>query len=223
MKLVAMKYGTTHITEKMAFQDGNEAKKMPIALLFFLIETSKKKILVDVGCDTMPGFELIQFKKPVEILEDYGVNRNEITDIVITHAHHDHIDSIRYYPNANVYLHKNELRWAEKYLKDCVNVCVLDEDKEIADGVEFKFVGGHSAGSGIVLVDDCEKTYVLCGDECYTKENLLAKKPTGCSCNLEKSKWFLEEYSKECYVPILFHDPDLVDELGTKTITEGCK
>lgn len=85
----------------MAFKDGNEKIKLPIALLFFLIEYQDKKILIDVGCDKM-----------------------------------------------------------------------------LFDNVEIKHIGGHSPGSCIVLIRMNEKNYVLCGDECYTVQNLLQKKPT---------------------------------------------
>ncbi|MBQ2743357.1 MAG: MBL fold metallo-hydrolase [Oscillospiraceae bacterium] len=220
MKLIALKYGTTEITEAMAFQNGNKKKKMPIALLFFLIEADEKKILVDVGCDTMPGFELSEFQKPVEVLEAYGVSRTEITDIIITHAHHDHIDALRYYPQATVYLHRDELKNAEKYLSEHNKICAIDEDKEIIDNVKFKYVGGHSAGSGIVLIKKDGKKYVLCGDECYTIDNLIHKKPTGCSCCLAKSKSFVSEYGKECYIPIVFHDFCLVPDIGYRTLIE---
>ena len=57
MRLIAFNYGTTEITGNMAFQAGDKSVKIPIALLFFLIEDGDRKILVDVGCDTMPGFE----------------------------------------------------------------------------------------------------------------------------------------------------------------------
>ena len=77
MRLIAFKYGATEITEQMAFQGGSENIKLPIALLFFLIEYENKKILIDVGCDTMPGFELIEFENPVKVLETYGVKRSE--------------------------------------------------------------------------------------------------------------------------------------------------
>ena len=70
MKLTAFQYGKTDLTMRAVFQDGNPNEKMPISLLFFLIETDGRKILVDVGCDTMPGFELFEFKKPVEVMEN---------------------------------------------------------------------------------------------------------------------------------------------------------
>lgn len=220
MKLTAFKYGVTSITGNMAFQNGDVNAKIPIALLFFLIESDEKKILVDVGCDTMPGFELIEFKKPVEVLETYGIKRNEITDVIITHAHHDHIDAVKYYPDASIYIHKNELDEAKQYLTACQHVCLMEGDKVISENIEFKHVGGHSAGSGVVLINTNEKMIVLCGDECYTKENLSSKKPTGCSCRLDKSEWFVREFSKPEYRPILFHDPDLLTCIGFKTLYE---
>ena len=64
MRIIAFKYGTTEITERMAFVEGNENVKLPIALLFFLIEYNNKKILIDVGCNTMPGYELFEFEFP---------------------------------------------------------------------------------------------------------------------------------------------------------------
>lgn len=220
MKLTVLKYGVTELPESMVFQNGDKNIKIPISLLFFLIESQGKKILVDVGCDTMPGFELFEFQKPVEVLEDYGISRNEITDIIITHSHHDHIDALRYYPKATVYLHRNELKGAEKYLSDYSQLYVIDRDKVILDNVVFKYIGGHAPGSGIVLIRAGKKDYVLCGDECYTMDNLLRKKPTGCSYRLEKSKYFVEEYGKASYVPILFHDPNLVSNIGYKTLIE---
>ena len=44
MRLIAFKYGATEITERMAFQDGSEDVKLPVSLLFFLIEHKNKKI-----------------------------------------------------------------------------------------------------------------------------------------------------------------------------------
>ena len=220
MKLTIFKYGMTEITEKMAFQNGDEKVKIPVALLFFLIESQQKKILIDVGCDTMPGFELFEFQKPVKVLETYGINRNEITDVIITHSHHDHIDALRHYPQASVYLHKNELKNAQKYLPDYNKLCVIEENKAIIDNVEFKYIGGHTAGSSIVLIKTDKSIYALCGDECYTKENLIYKKPTGSSFCLENSKFFVEEYGKDNYIPILFHDPDLISDIGYHTIID---
>lgn len=220
MRLIAFKYGTTEITEKMAFQGGSKEVKLPIALLFFLIESEDKKILIDVGCDTMPGFELFEFEMPVKVLEAYGVKRTEITDVILTHSHHDHIDSVYNYPQANIHLQEKALESAQKYLQNSKQILVFGDSEKILNNVEIKHIGGHSPGSSIVLVDFSEYTYVFCGDECYTKENLLKSEPTGSSVCLEKSKCFVEEYRKEKYIPVLFHDPDILSEIGFKVLHE---
>ena len=193
MKLVVFNYGKTEITGNMAFQAGDENVKIPISLLFFLIEDGDKKILVDVGCETMPGFPLFKFEKPVDVLESYGVDRKEITDVIITHAHHDHIDALYNYPQAVVHIHRDELEPAQKYLYNSKKISIFGEEEKILDNVEIRHIGGHSEGSSIVLLYCDECTYVLCGDECYTKENLGENKPTGCSINLQKSIEFVKE------------------------------
>ena len=91
LKIVALKFGKTEINEGMAFVGGSREKKLPISLLFFLIEQDGKKILVDTGCDTMPGFPLFEHTSPVNILREYGLTPNDITDVILTHSHGDHI------------------------------------------------------------------------------------------------------------------------------------
>ena len=220
MRLTAFRYGTTEITERMAFQDGREDEKIPVSLMFFLIEEGKRKILVDVGCDTMPGFELFEFEKPVNVLEKCGVMSEEITDVVITHSHHDHIAALYNYPKAAVYINEKELPQAEKYLPDKSKAVLFRKSKKLLSNVGILCVGGHSEGSSVVLIERKGSIYVLCGDECYTSENLAERKPTGSSCSLDKCKAFVEEYSKEKYTPILFHDPCVVEKIGFRVIFE---
>ena len=221
MKLTAFNYGVTEITGKMAFPDGDENIKLPIGLLFFLIEDKDKKILVDTGCDTMPGFKLYEFESPVKVLESYGVDRGDITDVIVTHSHHDHIDALRHYPQAVVHIHRDAFETAGRYLTGSDKVSVFDNSLILADGIEIRYIGGHSKGSSIVLISGIEKTFVLCGDECYTKENLTECIPTGSSACPPKSKLFVEEYRKGKYETVLFHDIDIVKGIGYKVLFES--
>ena len=68
MKLTAFQYGKTEISQRMAFQNGDMQTAIPISLIFFLLEQGERKMLIDVGCDTMPGFLLYEFEKPVNLL-----------------------------------------------------------------------------------------------------------------------------------------------------------
>ena len=218
MKLIAFQYGKTEINEAMAFAGGNEEIKIPISLLFFLIESGNRKILVDTGCDTMPGFPLYEFCSPVKILEEYGVNRDEITDIILTHAHHDHTDGTHYYKNANVYIQSQEAKMADNYIPNKDKLHIFENEVCVGTNITARCIGGHSVGSCVVEIKTDKTVYALCGDECYLPKNIEQKIPTASSYDKQKSKKFIEEYSKAKYTPILFHDKDVVGRIGYKKI-----
>jgi len=77
---------------------------LPITFTIYLIQTENKNILVDIGCDDGAGFEMSIFKKPVDVLKESGLSPNDITDVIITHSHHDHIEAIKYYGNAIIHI-----------------------------------------------------------------------------------------------------------------------
>jgi glyoxylase-like metal-dependent hydrolase (beta-lactamase superfamily II) len=192
-------------------------------LIVYLIEADERVILVDAGCDTMPGFTLKHFASPVEILRRAGYEPKDVTDLILTHAHHDHAEAAKYYPQARIYVHESERHTAEPYLGKLPHVHTFQKGIHIADGVEFCHVGGHSPGSSIVLIRAKGDTLVLCGDECYTHDNLTLGIPTASSFCPERSRAFVEEYRKSGYRPVIFHDPSLVGKIGASVLLEHGK
>ncbi len=203
MKIVALKYGESVFGENYIFKGGNKDKCLPISFTIYLIQTESKNILVDVGCDDGAGFEMSVFKKPVDVLKEYGLSPEDITDVIITHSHHDHIEAIRYYGNAIIHIQRNEYVAAKKYIPTGFDVHLIDDEFSLAENVIIRKIGGHSIGSCIVLADN----YVLCGDECYYEKCLTDKLCTGSSYYEVASQKFIEEFSKNKYIPLLSHDP----------------
>ena len=209
-RLVALKYGETYIDEGMAYRGGDRTKKLPISLIIYLIETDSRKILVDAGCDTMPGFELINFCSPTEVLGRLGIGADEITDLILTHAHHDHAEATHHYKNATVHIESGEIGAARGFIPEEMALEVFSERKTVDGCVEIIKIGGHSKGSCIVEFDYKGKKYVICGDECYVRRCLDEKIPTGASLSREKSLAFVEKYGNEQYVTLLCHDYEIL-------------
>ena len=203
MKIVALKYGESVFGENYIFKGGNKDRHLPISFTTYLIQTEGRNILVDAGCDDGAGFEMSVFKKPVDILKEYGLSPNDVTDVIITHSHHDHVEAIGYYGNSTIHIQRDEYEAAKRYIPTDFNVHLIDDEYSLTDNVTVRKIGGHTAGSCIVLADN----YVLCGDECYYKKCLTDKICTGSSHNNEASQKFIEEFSKDKYIPLLFHDP----------------
>ena len=201
-------YGRTTIPESWMFAGGDENKKIPIILSVFLIETGDMKILVDAGCNTMPGFELTDFVPPRMALQAAGVMPEEITHLLLTHSHHDHADAAGDFPNAKIYVQQEEYAGAKKYLRSEAQVMTFDADCSVTEGVRIVKIGGHTAGSCVVECNWQGERYVLCGDECYGLHNLQKRVPTATSVCPENSQSFIEIYTTGDYHCLLCHQKE---------------
>lgn len=210
MKITVLKYGESIFEENNIFRGGRPDVKLPISFVFYLIETENKKILVDVGCDDGAGFEMSIFCKPVRVLAEYGLKASDITDVVITHAHHDHIAAIKTYTNAVVHIQSQEYEVAKDYIPTTFKVHIFDDEFLLCNNVIVRKIGGHSFGSSIVICRSKEKNYIFCGDECYVKACFERQIPSGASYRPAMSELFIKEYSGTNHVPLLFHDPDIL-------------
>lgn len=204
IEIIPVEYGNSVLSESMIFQNGNENKFRPIVFMIYLIKTGEKLILADAGCETMPGFDMHNFIGPVKALENIGISADDITDVIITHAHHDHIECVKYFKNSVIYIQKDEYESGKEYFGGNMNITLFDDEIQICENVKAIKIGGHSKGSCIVEINTESGKYIIAGDECYLRECLDKKIPTGTSCCIEKSREFIEKYGK--YNVLLCHD-----------------
>lgn len=204
--IIPIDYGKSVLPESWVFENGAENKLRPIVFRVYLIKTENRLILADAGCETMPGFVMTDFIGPVKALRNIGVKADEITDLMITHAHHDHIECAKYFKNAVIYIQKDEYEAGKGYLPENLNILTFDEEMQICDGIKAVKIGGHSKGSSIVEITDSGKKYIIAGDECYKGDCLTKQIPTGSSYNPEKSRDFVKKYGNGEYTVLLCHD-----------------
>lgn len=203
-EVIPIDYGKSVLAESMVFQNGAEDKFLPIIFRIYLIKTENKYILVDAGCRTMPGFVMEDFIGPVAALEKIGITTDMITDVIITHSHHDHIECADDFKNAKIFIQKDEYESGKNYLENNTEISLFDDEAEICDGVKSVKIGGHAKGSCVVEIAD-QKT-VIVGDECYKRACFEKKIPTGASYCIENSKNFLKKYGDGSYKILLCHD-----------------
>lgn len=205
-EIIPINYGKSVLPENMIFQNGAEDKVRPIVFMVYLIKTENRLILADAGCETMPGFVMTDFIGPVKALNNIGISPEEITDLIITHAHHDHIECAKYFKKAVIYIQKDEYEAGKGYLSENLNIRTFDEEMLICDGIKAVKIGGHSKGSSIVEITDSDNKYIIAGDECYVRECLTKQIPTGVAYDLQKSLAFIQKYGRGEYTVLLCHD-----------------
>ncbi|MBQ9760558.1 MAG: MBL fold metallo-hydrolase [Clostridia bacterium] len=206
MEIIPVKFADSFLREDMVMEGGSRDKEHPIRFFVYLIRTEDRMILVDAGCETMPGFDMRNFITPVKALEAIGVGAEVIDDLIITHAHHDHIECVKDFPNATVHIQKDELERGRKYIPQGFAINAFEESFSLCKGVEIKQIGGHSRGSCIVQVEDGERTVIIAGDECYKRFCLEGGIAVGSSYDLEKSRRFVKTYRDPKYTVLLMHD-----------------
>ncbi|OXB07743.1 MBL fold metallo-hydrolase [Flavobacterium pectinovorum] len=124
----------------------------------FLIVLKEQRILVDTGCGTFMGSGAGNL---VTNLKAVGLGPEDITAVLITHAHADHVGGLinasneRVFPNATVYLNKAEkdywLSAVNKKNADASNQPIFDQvEKALTPYIAVNKIKTFSAGSVII-------------------------------------------------------------------------
>ena len=206
MKIAVFKYGEALYSEKRIFADVQTDTMIPMAFCFYLIQTEDRNILVDVGCKGAERYHMYAYQDPEVLLAQYGLQPADITDVIITHAHFDHISQVQLYPQAVVHIQKGEAERGKEYLEGLQNVNLFDNGYVVAPDIRVVRYGGHTKDSCIVFAGK----YLLCGDECYFQRNLDDMVRVGNSASPERSQAFVNTYRESEFVPLLYHDASIL-------------
>jgi glyoxylase-like metal-dependent hydrolase (beta-lactamase superfamily II) len=172
--------------------------KVDIAMVVWLIRGGDHTILFDSGFhrDTfLKEFAMKDYLRPDEAVKTAGVNPDQVTDIVISHAHWDHMGGIDLFPKAQVWIQKDEYRY---YTMDAWQASgdhggidpddvkqlvqlntegrlhLIDGDNvEIFPGIRAYTGARHTYASQYLRVEG-HPTYVLASDNAYFYLNLSA-------------------------------------------------
>jgi glyoxylase-like metal-dependent hydrolase (beta-lactamase superfamily II) len=175
---------------------GPKDEKVDIAMVVWLIRGGGHTILFDSGFhrDTfLKVFPMRDYLRPDKALEIAGVRPEAVTDIVISHAHWDHMGGIDLFPKANVWIQKEEYRYytTEAWqpggqhggidpedvkqllrLNTEGRVQLVDGDNvEIFPGIRAYTGSRHTYASQYLRVDG-NPPFVLASDNCYFYVNL---------------------------------------------------
>ncbi|MCW2903465.1 MAG: beta-lactamase domain protein [Streptosporangiaceae bacterium] len=165
----------------------DEHGNLDLTLGGFLLRTSGRTILIDAGVGRIDNgkYRGGQF---LESLRELGVTPEDVTDVVFTHLHFDHVGWATkkgevVFPNATHRVHAAD--WAHFVdspdaepgavrkltpLKDRLEV--FDADVTIAPGLDTRHVPGHTPGSTIFIVSSEGERALLLGDVAHSTVEL---------------------------------------------------
>src|SRR5229473_3928873 len=89
-------------------------EKTDIAMVVWLIRGRGRNVLFDSGFHRevwLKRFPTTDYLRPDEAVKLAGVQPEDVTDIIVSHAHWDHMGGIDLFPKATVWIQKEEFRY----------------------------------------------------------------------------------------------------------------
>jgi hypothetical protein len=108
-EVYALKYASV-VHDSLAAPAKNDS--VSIDFMIWLIKGNGKNILMDAGylysVESAKDFDMIDDFRPDSTLQKLTVRAEEITDIILSYPHLDHINHIDQFPNAQVWVQKDD-------------------------------------------------------------------------------------------------------------------
>ncbi|MFI8717384.1 MBL fold metallo-hydrolase [Stenotrophomonas sp. NPDC077464] len=167
------------------------------ALNVMVVRSGDRNILIDAGLGMDPDLNLPRAGQLIRRLGASGINLGEITDVVITHLHMDHIGGLlvegvkeQLHPELRIHVAAAEVDFwkapdftrtnmppgfpdalratATHFLAEYGSyVRTFDEVQEIAPGVTAHRTGGHTPGHSVVRLNSNGEALTFAGDAIF--------------------------------------------------------
>jgi glyoxylase-like metal-dependent hydrolase (beta-lactamase superfamily II) len=196
-EVLAIRYATIPDFPVTALVKGADpARKLDIAMMVWLVRGGGRNVLIDSGFyrdQYFKSWTIRDFVRPDEAVQRAGVKAGEITDVVLTHAHWDHAGGADLFPNARIWIQKDEYAYysgpawqaggkhggvdpddlvALLRANTADRLRLVDGEAEILPGIRVHVGGRHTWASQYVSVATKKGTVVIASDNLYLYENL---------------------------------------------------
>jgi glyoxylase-like metal-dependent hydrolase (beta-lactamase superfamily II) len=219
----------------------DENNMIPIVTRCLLIQTDERLILVDAGMGNKRDekYYKVRFRDPSvnlpDSLKEVGFLPADITDIILTHLHDDHVGGVisrdeggklvEVFPNARYYCSASQWDWANhpnkregaSYFPDNLipilesgKLELIEKEQEFSEGIYLRIFDGHTSGQLIPLIDYLGRTIIFSGDFIPTAFNVPLPFVPAVDIrpliSMQEKAAFLDEAVDEEFVMLFEHD-----------------
>ncbi len=198
----AVRYATIPNFKASGLLEGADtSRRIDIAMTVWLLKgPDGRNVLVDAGFyrdNFVRQWKPVDFMKPSDAVARAGVKPEDVTDIIVSHVHWDHLDGVDLFPKARIWIQREEFEHhldSAGTVKDrAINaadakvlaelakagrVMLVDGDgKEIIPGIHVYTGGKHTFASQLATVNTASGTVVIASDNMYLYENMARHVP----------------------------------------------
>jgi glyoxylase-like metal-dependent hydrolase (beta-lactamase superfamily II) len=146
-----------------------------------LLRAHGRIVVIDTGGFSMRTMLLKRFA-------ERKVKPDDVTDLLLTHSHHDHSVNWPMFPNARIVIGADELAWslnvpwgetpvAELYMRELDTRATLHrakEGEEVFPGITAYLAPGHTPGHLIYVLHADEHDVIFTGDAAKNRAELVS-------------------------------------------------
>lgn len=202
-RIYALRIGLTHRARRGLFiADPALPKYVSVAFSFWVLKGTERIILIDTGFSNLgmvDRWQIEDYKDPITALKEIGIDPDQVTDVIVTHSHWDHIGSLHKFHRACLWMSKHDvraiLRDKQGRLPSAVRLAkregrlkVTEHITRVAPSVVTVPVGLHTPGHQFVVVKRGDRAHVFSSDIAPLWANFERKKTTGQTSNRLKTQ-----------------------------------
>ena len=146
-----------------------------------LMRAHGRVVLVDTGGFGMRTMLIKRFA-------ERGLKPADITDLLLTHSHHDHSVNWTMFPNARIVIGAHELEWSLKQpwgetpvpefymreLKTWPRLKTAAEGEEVLPGITAHLAPGHTPGCLVFVLQGAERDVIFAGDAAKNRAEMVS-------------------------------------------------
>ena len=223
----------------------DEFNRINLSMRCLLLDNGNDVILIETGVGNKNNTKFIdmfcieQTDFPLkDELKNHGYNLEDITHVILTHLHFDHVGGATYFngsdivptfPNAKYIISKSNWNAAvnpnpkdrASYLpqnfipiQEAGQLELIDDNQQIMEGIETLVVHGHTTGQQLIKVIVDSDTLVFCSDLIPLRSHVRIPWIMGYDLNsmqtIEEKTLFLDEASDKNWLLFFYHDPETI-------------
>jgi glyoxylase-like metal-dependent hydrolase (beta-lactamase superfamily II) len=210
-EIIAVRYGRVLSRKSELFYRfgayGEDDAPQAMDFFFYVLRDDARTILVDCGFD--PAKAATRGRDcliaPREALARLGVRAADVSQLVATHLHWDHVGNVDLFRDTTLLVPQAELDfWSAPVARNVQfwshvdddgigdvlvaqrdgRVVATGDDEVVAPGIRAITVGGHSAGQQVLVVDTARGPVVLASDAAHLYEELELARPFSVAVDL---------------------------------------
>ncbi len=240
-EVLAVRYGCRAARKSEVFLHyglyGEADAEIGMDYFFWVARTAGQVVLVDCGFSADGGARRNRttLREPVQALADLGISPDDVTKLIVTHAHYDHVGNLASFPTAEIIMARREFDFwtgplgsralfahsAEQaeieYLRvadKAGRITFVAGSEQVADGIEVIEVGGHTPGQLVVQIRMAGGQAVLASDALHYYEEADRDRPFTYVADLPQMYRGFEMLRELAAVPgtalVAGHDPEVM-------------